>query len=141
VIYVQASKCKRIKCHVHSGGPISDVDETSLSVLALLSCTTASTTTYYQYSKQTMQNASGLWGKVKSQAQQAGSMAQGAINVSTPSFGSTENELSIQNGGQRATTGGQGFMQSFSLPGESQKAAKILQHFLGQSEVTHVMRC
>ena len=29
-----------------------------------------------------MQNASGLWGKVKSQAQQAGSMAQGAINVS-----------------------------------------------------------
>jgi hypothetical protein len=33
-------------------------------------------------SKPTMQNASGLWGKVKSQAQQAGSMAQGAINVS-----------------------------------------------------------
>lgn len=28
-----------------------------------------------------MQNASGLWGKVKSQAQQAGSMAQGAMNV------------------------------------------------------------
>jgi hypothetical protein len=79
-----------------------------------------------------MQNASGLWGKVKSQAQQAGSMAQGAINVSdTLPLAPPRLELSIQNGGQRATTGGQGFMQSFSLPGESQKAAKILQHFLG----------
>lgn len=29
-----------------------------------------------------MQNVGGLWGKVKSQAQAAGSMAQGAINVS-----------------------------------------------------------
>jgi hypothetical protein len=56
----------------------------------------------------------------------------------TPSFGSTRYELSIQNGGQRATTGGQGFMQSFSLPGESQKAAKILQHFLGESRMTNV---
>jgi hypothetical protein len=81
-----------------------------------------------------MQNANSLWGKVKSQAQQAGSMAQGAINVGL-SFPPGNHVLGAdkQNGNQRAATGGQGLMQSFSLPGESQKAAKILQHFLGTS--------
>lgn len=81
-----------------------------------------------------MQNASGLWGKVKSQAQAAGSMAQGAINVSLPTTVriSYPSLIAVQNGSQRAATGGSGLMQSFSLPGESQKAAKILKSFLGE---------
>lgn len=33
-----------------------------------------------------------------------------------------------------ASNGGQGLMQSFSLPGEASKAAKILQSFLGALE-------
>jgi hypothetical protein len=58
------------------GARFSDVD-------ALLSSYLASFRNHfpYQSSLTTMQNASGLWGKVKSQAQQAGSMAQGAMNV------------------------------------------------------------
>jgi len=105
-----------------------------VSVLAIYLAPLISLSTY-QSSKSIMQNASGIWGKVKSQAQQAGSMAQGAINVSSPPPSRLPGgvELNRQNSGQRATTGGQGFMQSFSLPGESQKAAKILQHFLGRS--------
>jgi hypothetical protein len=37
----------------------------------------------------------------------------------------------VQEGSARAGQGGSNFMQSFSLPGESQKAAKILKSFLG----------
>jgi hypothetical protein len=40
------SECRRVKCHVHPGGPISDVEDTSMSVLALLSCTTTITIKY-----------------------------------------------------------------------------------------------
>jgi len=36
-----------------------------------------------------------------------------------------------QEGREMAATGGAGLKQSFSLPGESQKAAKILRQFLG----------
>lgn len=38
-----------------------------------------------------------------------------------------------QDGSSAASTGGSSFMQGFSLPGESEKAAKILKHFLGES--------
>jgi len=35
-----------------------------------------------------------------------------------------------------ASSGGSSLMQSFSLPGESEKAAKILGHFLGASPLS-----
>lgn len=78
-----------VKCHTHSGGPFSDVDEVTVSVLASYLAPPLSLLYTIILDKETMQNASGLWGKVKSQAQQAGSMAQGAINVSEPLLCST----------------------------------------------------
>ncbi|ORY31823.1 hypothetical protein BCR39DRAFT_525563 [Naematelia encephala] len=58
--------------------------------------------------------ASGIWGKVRSTAQTAGQQA-GTM---------------LRDGSAMASSGGAGLMQSFSLPGESQKAAKILKGFL-----------
>jgi hypothetical protein len=49
--------------------------------------------------------------------------------------------LTTQEGSSRASTGGTGLMQSFSLPGESAKAAKILKGFLGQSSTSHRSAC
>jgi SH3 domain-containing YSC84-like protein 1 len=37
----------------------------------------------------------------------------------------------LKEGGSRAASESRGFVQGFSLPGESEKAAKILESFLG----------
>ncbi|EIW67594.1 hypothetical protein TREMEDRAFT_40282 [Tremella mesenterica DSM 1558] len=55
-----------------------------------------------------------MFNKVKNQAAAAGQHASALL----------------KNGTTRASAGGSSLMQSFSLPGESQKAAKILQSFL-----------
>lgn len=46
-------------------------------------------------------------------------------------------DVSLQEGQTMVTQGGSSLMHSFSLPGESQKAAHILRGFLG--EYCHVM--
>ncbi|KAL7420738.1 hypothetical protein Q5752_004689 [Cryptotrichosporon argae] len=59
-------------------------------------------------------NLGGMWSKVRTKAQGVGAQAASLV----------------QEGGARASSGSQGLLQSFSLPGESQKAAKILRGFL-----------
>ena len=65
----------------------------------------------------------GIWGKMRDTAQGVGAQAA----------------TFVQEGSARAATGSQGLMQSFSLPGEAQKAAKILRGFLGQC-LTQMLR-
>lgn len=47
---------------------------------------------------------------------------------------SEEDWLTLKEGSSRAMAGGSSLMQSFSLPGECDKAAKILKSFLGMSD-------
>ncbi|RSH81902.1 uncharacterized protein EHS24_008099 [Apiotrichum porosum] len=61
-----------------------------------------------------MSKFNSFFDKVKTQASSAGAQAS----------------TMFQEGSSRAASGSQSFMQGFSLPGESQKAAKILRSFL-----------
>lgn len=45
----------------------------------------------------------------------------------------------VKEGSHRVATGSQTFVQGFSLPGEADKAAKILESFLGASHCKNII--
>ena len=90
-----------------------------------------------QESRRKMQGKlSGFMNKAKETASAAGGQASTMWKVCDHhdiAHGSRQSapELTGKDGSSRASTGSQGIMAGFSLPGESAKAAKILKSFLG----------